>query len=99
MDNILVYGKTQEEVNQSMNQVLKILKENNLYLKTEKCKFNKQCLKYQCMIITPDKIKMDPSKLKGIQEWPTPKTVRDIQKFIGFCNFYRKFIKHYSNIT
>src|SRR6267378_5850158 len=42
---------------------------------------------------------MDPVKLKAIDEWPLPKTVKDVQKFLGFCNFYRRFVKDYSTIA
>jgi hypothetical protein len=42
---------------------------------------------------------MDPIKLKGITDWPTPKTVKEVRSFLGFGNFYRKFIKHYSDIA
>ncbi len=42
---------------------------------------------------------MDPIKLKGIEDWPVPSSVRDVQKFIGFCNFYRKFIRHYAHLS
>jgi hypothetical protein len=42
---------------------------------------------------------MDPVKLNGIKTWPTPKSVKNVRQFIGFCNFYRKFINHYSEIA
>ena len=51
------------------------------------------------MIIGNGTVKMDPIKIQGIMEWPTPKTVKDVQSFLGFCNFYRAFIKDFSNIA
>jgi hypothetical protein len=42
---------------------------------------------------------MDPIKLKAIQDWPLPRTVKEVQKFLGFCNFYRRFVKDYSHIA
>jgi hypothetical protein len=78
MDDILIHAKTKEQLERLTKQVLKILQQNELYLKTEKCEFKKQCLEYLGVIITPDSIEMDPIKLKGIQDWPVPKSVRNI---------------------
>jgi hypothetical protein len=68
-------------------------------LKPEKCKFKKQQTEYLGHIISPGKVEMDPTKLDGIKLWPIPKSTQDVQKFIGFTNYYRKFIYHYANIT
>ena len=51
------------------------------------------------MIIRPKQIAMDPAKLKGITEWPAPTTIKQVQSFLGFGNFYRKFIHDYSLLT
>src|SRR5215813_6335276 len=80
-------------------RVLKILQNNELYLKAEKCEFEMQQLEYLGVIITPDTIWMDPIKLDGIKEWPTPKTPKNVRQFIGFCNFYQKFINNYASIA
>jgi len=68
--------------------VLQILKDNDLFLKPEKCEFETQCLEYLGHIISPEKVEMDPTKLNGIQEWPQPKTTKNVQKFVGFTNYY-----------
>src|ERR1051325_9799078 len=99
MDDILVHAKTVKELDNLTKQVLQILDKNDLYLKVEKCEFELQRLEYLGVIITPNSIEMDPVKLDGIRNWPTPKSVRNVRQFIGFCNFYRKFINHYSDIT
>jgi transposase InsO family protein len=99
MDDILIFAKTQEELDRLTLEALQILENNDLYLKLEKCEFDKQRLEYLGMIITPNHIEMDNTKLKGINEWPTPKNTRDVRKFMGFCNFYRKFIHHYADIS
>ena len=51
------------------------------------------------MIIEEGKISMYPGKLKGIQDWPTPTTVKQVRGFLGFGNFYRQFIRHFSNLA
>jgi hypothetical protein len=51
------------------------------------------------LIISKGELRMDPVKLKAIQEWPWPQSVKEIQKFLGFCNFYRHFIRNYSHMA
>jgi len=99
MDDILIHAKTMTKLDELTKKVLKILQNHELYLKTEKCEFEAQKLEYLGVIITPDSIEMDPIKLKGIKEWPVPQTTKNMQQFIGFCNFYRKFIHNYAKIA
>ena len=56
-------------------------------------------IEYLSMIISQDKIQMDPAKLSAVLNWPTPKCVKDVQSFLGFGNFYRRFIQGFANIT
>jgi len=99
MDDILIFAETEEEIEKYTNEVLQILQDNDLYLKPEKCEFNKTSMKYLGFVITPGKIEMDPTKLRGITEWPAPRNLRQLQSFLGFGNFYRRFIHHYSDLT
>ena len=72
-----------------MKHVLNQLKEKDLFLKLEKCKFTVTEVDFLGMVITKDTIKMDPIKLAGIKDWPTPETVKQTHSFLGFGNFYR----------
>ncbi len=99
MDDILIFAETEEELKRYTKEVLQILEENDLYLKPEKCEFNKTSIKYLGFVISPGRIEMDPTKLRGITEWPAPKTLRHLRSFLGFGNFYRRFIHHYSDLT
>ena len=80
-------------------RVLQRMKELDLHLKIKKCKFGVSHIDYLGMISFPRHIEMDPTKLNGIRNWPTPTKVKDICSFLGFANFYRKFISNYSNIA
>jgi hypothetical protein len=80
-----------------VNQVLKKLEEHDLYLKPEKCNFHVKEVEYLGVIIGQGQVKMDPTKVKGIMDWPIPTSVKDVQSFLGFCNFYRVFIPHFSD--
>ena len=99
MDDILIFTKTQEELERITKLVLKPLWDNDLYLKPKKCKFNKTIIKYLGLIVKEGQLSMDPVKLKGITEWPIPSTVKQLWAFLGFGNFYRWFIQKFSKIA
>lgn len=100
MDNILIWnGGNEEEHWKLVEEVLQILMENDLFLKAEKCEFGKKEIHYLGVIIKDGKVSMDPVKIEGIKYWPTPVKVKDVQIFLGFGNFYRRFIKNFSNIA
>jgi len=70
-----------------------------LYAKAEKCKFHSDSMEYLGYVLSPSGLIMSDVKVKTIQEWPEPKKVKDIQSFLGFANFYRRFIFNYSDIV
>jgi len=79
MDDILIFAKDKRQLDKVTRKVLQRLQENDLYLKPEKCSFKKTKIDYLGMIIEEGKISMDPTKLKGIRDWPVPKTVKQVQ--------------------
>jgi len=70
-----------------------------LYAKAEKCEFHSDSIEYLGYVLSPTGLTMSDAKVKTIQEWPEPKKVKDIQSFLGFANFYRRFIFNYSDIV
>jgi len=82
-----------------MLQFLKKLQENDLFANLDKCTFEAMEVDYLEMIISENQIKMDPAKLEGIKNWPSPMTMKQVRSFLGFENFYRKFIGHYADIA
>jgi len=86
LDDILIFTKTKEEHEQTVRWVLQVLKENKLFLCPEKCEF----------FISENKVSMDPVKVAGVREWPTLENKTDVQAFLGFVNFYRRFIQDFS---
>ena len=99
MDDILIFADTKEELKRITRMVLEKLRENDLFLKAKKCEFCKPKIEYLGMIIEEGRISMDPIKLAGIRDWPVPTTVKQVRSFLGFGNFYRKFISHYSDLA
>jgi len=98
MDDILIFSKDLEEHHIPVKKVLQRLEEEDLFLKPEKCFFEKSSIEYLGMIISQDKIQMDPTKLSAVLNWPTPKCVKDVQSFLGFGNFYQRFIQGFAHI-
>jgi predicted aspartyl protease len=96
LDDILIFSKNQNEHRKIVREVLKRLKDNDLFLKPEKCEFEKSSIEYLGLLISREGISMDPVKLEGVQAWPTPKSVKDVRTFLGFSNFYRRFIVHFA---
>jgi RNase H-like domain found in reverse transcriptase len=78
---------------------LRRLRSNNLYAKIEKCEFDVKITNFLGFIISPDGLQMDESKIQVIRDWPAPRKVKEIQSFLGFANFYRRFIANYSDMT
>jgi len=99
IDDILIFSKEKEDLQKLTLRVLKKLQDNDLFVNTDKCTFEAKEVDYLGMIISENQIKMDLAKLEGIRDWPTPTTVKQVRSFLGFGNFYRKFIGHYADIT
>ena len=99
MDDILIISKTKEEHIQQVRKVLKKLNEAGLQVDIRKLEFSVNKTKFLGLIVLKDGIEMDPEKTADIKDWELPQTVRDIQSFIGFCNFYRRFIAMFSRIA
>ncbi|EGN91319.1 hypothetical protein SERLA73DRAFT_157576, partial [Serpula lacrymans var. lacrymans S7.3] len=88
LDDIMIFTDSLEEHRKIVSKVLQILADNQLYLKPEKCEFEKKEVEYLGMIISHDTIRMDPLKVQAVAEWPIPRTKKELQSFLGFSNFY-----------
>src|SRR6266404_9983036 len=98
MDDILIYSHTLSDHQWIIHQVLTTLRKQRLFLKPEKCKFEQKEVEYLGLVISKDHVAMDPMKVHGVTEWPTPMKVKEVQSFLGFVNFYQKFICDFSDI-
>ena len=99
MDDILIFSADPETHKLRTKHVLDILQKEHLFLKPTKCTFDALEVEYLGMVIRHGEVAMDPAKIKGISEWPQPKTLTEVRSFLGFCNFYRTFIPHFSTIA
>ena len=99
LDDILIYSRTREEHTEHLRLVLGALRDAGLFAKREKCEFFVEETKFLGLIIGRDGIRMDPDKVETVANWKTPTCVTDVQAFIGFGNFYRRFVRNFSGIT
>jgi hypothetical protein len=100
MDDILVHtNENVPEHQKRVHQVLDKLQKHDLYLKPEKCLFEKKSMEFLGVILEKGTVHMDPSKLKGIADWPSPRMVKDVRAFLSFTGFYRYFVPHYLQIA
>ncbi len=99
LDNILIFSKDLKEHKEIVRRILQRLQENKLFLKAEKCEFKVLETEYLGVIISENSIRMDPVKIAGMAEWLMPTKKWELQSFLGFMNFYRKFIKNYSKVV
>ena len=99
MDDILIYTKDMEEHNKVIEEVLTILKDNDLFLKPEKCIWRTNKVEYVGMIVSDEGVHMSSEKVNAIKAWKEPKNVRGVRSFLGFANYYRRFIKDFAKIA
>jgi len=99
LDDILIYSKNEEDHVEHVCEVLKRLREWSLYAKVSKCAFHTTKIDFLGFIVTPEGVVMDSDRVRAIDEWNPPGSFRDVQVFLGFANFYRRFIEGYSKIA
>ena len=88
IDDVIVGMETEEGHDDIVVEVIRRLEENDLYVKLEKCKWKVREVGFLGVVIGPEGIKMEEEKVKGVVEWPTPKCVKEVQKFLGLANYY-----------
>ncbi|KAJ1571867.1 hypothetical protein NDA12_006538 [Ustilago hordei] len=93
------FHDTEEAHVKHVTEVLTRLRSNRLFAKLSKCEFHTKTVEFLGYIIKPMGIEMDPEKVHTVKEWPMPESIHDIQRFLGFANFYQRFIAHFAHIA
>jgi len=101
VDDVLVGTETEERHDKIVEEILRRLEENDLYIKLEKCVWKTRKIRFLKVIMGPNGIEMVKVKVKvnGVLSWPEPKNVKDIRKFLGLANYYRRFIKNFAQVA
>ncbi|XP_061485300.1 uncharacterized protein LOC133385725, partial [Rhineura floridana] len=97
LDDILIYSRNPSEHKEHVRAVLQRLREHRLFAKLDKCAFDLMTVDFLVHQISPSGIQMDPAKIETILHWAAPRSPKDVQRFLGFANYYRRFISHFSH--
>ncbi|KAA0063458.1 uncharacterized protein E5676_scaffold110G00320 [Cucumis melo var. makuwa] len=93
LDDIVVYSTTMEEHRDHLKKVFQKLKENQLYVKREKCSFAQEQINFLGHVIECGRIGMEEGKIAAIRDWAMPKSVSELRSFLGLANYYRRFVE------
>ena len=99
LDDILIFTKTEEEHRQILAEVFRHLAHYSLYVKEKKCALFLSQVEFLGHIVTAEGIRVQSGKIDAVKEWPQPRTVTELQQFLGLCNYYRRFIKGYATVA
>jgi len=99
IDNVMIAMETEEEHDKIVEEVLRRLEENDLFVKPEKCVWKVREVGFLGVIIGENGVRIEKEKMQRVIEWPVPKSVKDMQKFLGLANYYRWFVKDFAKIA
>ena len=96
LDDVLVFGHTLEEHNSNLSKVLTRIMEAGLLLKPKKCNVAQECLGH---VESAAGIRTNPTKLRAVEEYPTPANVKSLRSFLGLASYYRRFVPGFSKVA
>jgi len=99
IDDILVATDMEEGHDELVEEVLRRLEENDLFVKPEKCRWKVREVEFLGVVISPKGVEMQKEKVEGVLNWLAPRNVKEVQKFLGLANYYRRFIKNFARIV
>ena len=98
IDNIMVGTKAEKEYNKIVEDVLRRMIENNLFVKSEKYVWKVREVGFLGVVIGSDRVKMEKKKVQEVVDQPVPRSVKNVQKFLGLANYYRQFVKDFTRV-
>lgn len=99
LDDVIVYGLNEENHARNLKKIFQRFREVGLKINFKKCNFFQDSVSFLGHIVSKDGLRPDPAKFEVIKNWPTPKTVKEVQSFLGLVNYYRRFVKHFAAIA
>lgn len=98
-DDILIYSRSLEEHIQLLRQVLELLQKDKWQVKLSKCVFAQHQLKYLGHVISEQGVATDPNKIRAVNQWPVPASVKELRSFLGLAGYYHRFVRNFGLIT
>jgi hypothetical protein len=99
MDDVLCYSPSLEQHLKDVREVLAILRQERLYVKASKCEFGRSELGFLGHRVSAEGVSVDPRKVSAVRDWPVPDSNADLRRFVGLCNYYRRFVDEYADIA
>lgn len=99
LDDIMIFSEDPSKHDNAVCEVLDRLQQHGLYANLKKCNFDVDTIEFLGFVVTPSGVMIDASRVTAILEWKQPESIKDIQVFLGFANFYRRFIYAYSRVA
>jgi len=99
VDDVIIFSGSFEAMLNRLRQVFLRLRSANLKLNPKECPFFKREIKYLNHVVSEKRITTDPKKISTVKEWPAPRNKKQVRNFLGFCSYYRKFVKGFSLIA
>ena len=99
MDDVLVETEDEKKHDEIVEEVLKRMEENDLYIKPEKYVWKVKKINFLGLVMEAEGIKIQEEKVVEALEWPRPKIVKEVQKFLGLANYYRQFVKDFAKLA
>ena len=99
IDDILIFSKSQREHEQHIDMVLQALEDNHMKLKLAKCHWAQKQVKFLGHILNGDGLMPDPKKVEAVKDWPIPAKLKDLQSFLGYTNFLRRYVHMYADVA
>ena len=99
LDDVLVFGKSLEEHNRNLNQVLERIRAAGLRLKPKKCRIAQLTVEYLGHVVSAQGVQTDPKKLQAMAQYPTPTDVKSLRSFLGLTSYYRRFVPAFSRVA
>ena len=99
LHDIIIFSKTFEEHLERLDRVLTRLAQHGLKIKPEKCTFLSDRVSYLGHVVSAEGVETDPEKVSAVKEWGRPQSVKELRSFLGFCSYYRCFVKDFAKIA
>ncbi len=99
MDDVIIIGRDFDEHISNLEAVFLRLRQAGLKLKPGKCTFLQCQVRYLVYFVSGDGVATDPAKIEKVARWPVPRTTKEVQQFVGFASYYRRFIKNFAETT